>query len=260
VIDGVVVAYPQGRDEIEHAWAILNGKAQANPGELSFPNYMPSHAGDFVIVSTWARGYPGARHRLGFRERDDYTGQTAGYHFKQLLIDGKVVWEEDVAGGTNAWRTISLDATEWLDRATNVSVAFRLLDKKGVGNFGVRWQIADLHTVNVEFGTPLSEPRNWKVSQQGEFEAGFGDNLWATGEKFHVPFIVMTAAQPIEFRIRHGDPTTPERIGSWLSMCLQACRDGKCDGVVTYCLDKSANSPEFPVVRKLFQEVGKTGK
>jgi hypothetical protein len=37
---------------------------------------------------------------------------------------------------------------------------------------------------------------------------------------------------------------------------LQAYRDGKCDGVVTYCLDKRPESEAFPYVRKLFHQFG----
>jgi len=70
--------------------------------------------------------------------------------------------------------------------------------------------------------------------------------------RFHIPFIVMTAAQPYEFRLRHGDPATPERIAQWLEMCLEMWKRGKCDGVVTYCLDKSLNSQTFHLVRKIF--------
>jgi hypothetical protein len=39
-------------------------------------------------------------------------------------------------------------------------------------------------------------------------------------------------------------------------MCLEARRDGKCDGVVTYCLDKQPQSLTFPLARKLFAEFG----
>jgi len=40
-------------------------------------------------------------------------------------------------------------------------------------------------------------------------------------------------------------------------MSLQAWRDGKCDGVVTYCLDKKAQSRSFDLARKLFREFQK---
>jgi hypothetical protein len=43
-----------------------------------------------------AKVLPADRYELRFLERDDFTGATAGYHYKQLLLDGTVVWEEDV--------------------------------------------------------------------------------------------------------------------------------------------------------------------
>jgi hypothetical protein len=78
------------------------------------------------------------------------------------------------------------------------------------------------------------------------------------GGSFHIPFIVMSAGVEYEFRLRYGDPATPERIADWLRMCLKAWRDGLCDGVVTYCLDKSPESKSFPLAKKLFKEFGRS--
>jgi hypothetical protein len=75
--------------------------------------------------------------------------------------------------------------------------------------------------------------------------------------RFHIPFIVMTAGVEYEFRLRHGEPATPERIAEWLRMCLQAWRDGLCDGVVTYCLEKDPESKSFPLAKALFKEFGR---
>jgi hypothetical protein len=66
--------------------------------------------------------------------------------------------------------------------------------------------------------------------------------------------ISMTAGGSQEFRHRHGDSARPERIAAYLRLSLQAWRDGKCDGVVTYCLDKRSQSPTFPLARSLFRE------
>ena len=63
---------------------------------------------------------------------------------------------------------------------------------------------------------------------------------------------VYLAGDASEFRLRHGDPASPERIAEWLKFCLQAWREGKCDGVVTYCLDKQPRSRVFDLARDLF--------
>jgi hypothetical protein len=255
VIDGIVAAYPRGRDEIDCAWAILNDAALGQPGELSFPHNTASQPGDFVMISQSARVLPGSIHKLRFLELEDYTGPTAGYHFKQLLVNGKAAWEEDVAGGTNGWRLVEVNVTNSMPVDGTLAVALRLFDKNGVGNFGVRWRLKDLKTEGLQFAANPNAPEDWKVEKRGAFEAGFGAAAITKGPgQFHIPLVVMTAAQPVEFKLRHGEPASPERIVQWLGMCLEAMRDGKCDGVVTYCLDKETNSPVFPLVQNLFRE------
>ena len=252
VIDGVVVAYPQDRDEINQAWAILNDAAVVMPGELGYPPSTPSQPGDFVQASQSATVVPGGRQRLRFRERDDFTAATAGYHFKQLLVNDTVVWEADVAGGTNAWAEVMVDVTAAAHGKTNLTVVFRLLDKQGVSNFGVRWRVKDLQAEGLSLAAGLDQPQKWQVSQRGAFESGFGDRIKPPARGFHVPFIVMTAGDASEFKLRHGEPASPERIAEWLKFSLQAWREGKCDGVVTYCLDKEPRSRVFDFARDLF--------
>lgn len=254
VIDGVVVAYLQDREEIERTWAVLNDAEVTAPGEFSCPWNTPTREGDFVMASQSVKVLPAEHYRLHLRERDDFTGPTSGYHFKQLLVDGTVVWEEDVAGGSKTWRQRTVDITERVRGKTNVTVAFRLLDKKGVSNFGVRWRLSDLRADGLQPGADFSEPQKWKVSQQGAFETGFGGAVKSGGRRFHIPFISMTAADVGEFRQRHGDPATPQRIAEQLRLSLGVWQDGKCDGVVTYCLDKRAASQTFPLAQKLFRE------
>ncbi len=253
VIDGVVVAYPQGRDEIEEAWGVLNDAPAASAAEMSFPGETPSRAGDFVLASTTARVTSPTRCELRFRERDTYTGPTTGYHIKQLLVDGAVAWEEDVAGGTGAWREVAVDVTPFTRGKARVTLAFRVLDKRGVGNYGVRWRLAGLRAEGLRPAAGLTTPSRWRATKRGAFATSFGRPPVPARRRFHVPFIVMTAGDAGEFRQRHGDPASPERMAEWLRMCLQAWRDGKCDGVVTYCLDKSEGSRVFELARGLFR-------
>jgi len=260
VIDGVVVAYPQDREEIDAAWAVLNDAASGAAGELSCPWDTPSRAGDLVSVSVSARVSSAGPCVLRFREQDDFTGPTAGYHFKQVLVDEAVVWEEDVAGGKTRWQEREVDVTKPVTGKSAVTVSFRLFDKQGVSNFGVRWRLRDLRAEGVQVAATLGEPSKWRVQRQGPLESGFGEPLNQGAGRFHIPFIVMTAGQAGEFRLRHGDPASPERIVEWLRMCLIARREGKCDAVVTYCLDKDSQSLTFPRVQQLFKEFGQPNK
>ncbi len=256
VIDGAVVAYLQDRDEIERTWAVLNDGTIRPTSELRYPSNTRSRPGDFVTAGQSIKVLPGDHYEIRLVERDAFAGPTAGYHFKQLLVDGNVVWEEDVAGGSSGWRDVRVDVTEQVRGKREVTLAFRLLDKKGVGNFPLQWRLKDLHGENLKFDADLTEPEKWKASKQGAFETGFGAGPKIGRRRFHIPFISMTAANPHEFAQRHGEPATPQRISQHLRLSLEAYRDGKCDGVVTYCLDKRPNSPAFPLVRKLYQEFG----
>lgn len=254
VIDGVVVAYLQDRDDIERTWALLNDAALPPASELRFPWNTPSCAGDYGMASQSAKVLPANRYEVQFLERDDFIGPTAGYHYKQLLLDGTVVWEEDVAGESNSWHKVTVDLTQNVLGKTNVTLAFRLFDKRAVSNFGVHWRLAELRAENLQLAADLSKPQKWRLSERGAFEGGFGRATKSAQRRFHVPFVSMTAGDEYEFRLRHGDPATTDRIAQQLQVSLQAWRDGKCDGVVTYCLDKRPQSQAFPPVQKLFHE------
>jgi len=259
VIDGVVVAYLLDREEIEWTWAILNDASASHPGELSYPWNTPSRAGDFVSASQSAKVRPSEKYLLHFQEKDDFPAATAGYRFKRILVDDQVAWEQDVAGGETSWQKITLDITRFVKGKAGVTIAFRLQDKKGVSNFGVRWQIGGLRVEGLDLDADISRPGEWKVSRQGAFEAGFGEAIKPGRRGFHIPFFSMTAVNPQEFKMRHGGEPTPQRIAEKLSVSLQAWRDGKCDGVVTYCLDKTPRSPSFALVQKLFREFNPPG-
>lgn len=256
ILDGVIVAYLVDRADIERVRAVLNGTDGPAPGEIRFPNDSASHAGDYAIISQSAAVDAGKPAVVRFRERDNYTGKTAGYHLKQLLVDGHVVWEKDVAGGDTDWHDVSVDISAQVQGKTKVMLAFRLLDKQPVGNFGVIWRLADLRASGLGLEADLRQVQKWQVAVQGDFEAGFGAAPAAPSERRRIPMISMVAAQKLEFQGRHGAPATADRIAQLLRVSLQAWQAGKCDGVVTYRLDLGAQNDVFPPVEKLFREFG----
>ena len=150
------MAYLANRADIERARAVLNGTDGPVPGEIRFPDDTASHAGDYAMISQSAAVEAGKPAVVRFRERDNYPGKTAGYHMKQLLVDGHVVWEKDVAGGDTDWHDVSVDISGPVQGKTKVTLAFRLLDKQPVGNFGVVWRLADLHAGGLRLDADLS--------------------------------------------------------------------------------------------------------
>jgi hypothetical protein len=256
VIDGVVVAYPQDRPEIEQAWALLNDADEVLLAEMNFPGWTSSKAGDFAMAAQTAAVLKGPRQMLRFSYNANpgwNSPPPSGYHIKQLMVDGAVVWEEDVADTKAGWQDAVVDVTTQANGRTNLTVAFRLFEKKGVGNYGAHWRLANLRCEGLQLPAGLDQPGAWRVRKQGAFETGFGATAQRGGRRFRIPFVVMTAAQPCEFKGRHGRQGTPEDIAKWLEMCLKAQRDGRCDAVVTYCLDKSAGSRAFDLCRDLFK-------
>jgi hypothetical protein len=258
VIDGVVVAYLQDHGEIQRTWAFLNDADIPPACEFVCPPDTETKAGDYVMATEDVRILEGNHNRILFRERDNYNGKTAGYHIKQLLIDGVVVWEQDVAGGGVNWHDVDVDVTPNVQGHPRVKAAFRLLEKKGVSHFPIRWEVTDLSTHSLRFGANFEQPQRWSATHQGPLETGFGGVLKRGARRFHVPLVSMTAGQAEEFRFRHGDPATPVRIAAQLRSSLLAWRQHRCDGVVTYCLDLRPESATFPLAQKVFHLFGQT--
>ena len=172
-IDGVVVAYPRDRREIDAAEAVLRGAATI-PGQLVCPWSTRSAAGDFAAATIAATVLPGKRQMVRFHKRDDYRGPTAGYHFKQLLVDDAVAWEADVAGGEVDGREVAVDVGPYVRGKAVVRLTFRLLEKKGVGNFGVRWDLGDSRTEGLRPAADLNEPQKWRRAAKASWRPASG--------------------------------------------------------------------------------------
>lgn len=113
-------------------------KAYDGSGYLSLfiPGGVRTKPGDFVSATQTIRPDGSGNYKLSFRTMDE--GQyLAGYHFKQLLVDGTVVWEEDVAANTTdrQWQEVDVDLTPYLSGKSQADLTFRLYEKQGVSNY-----------------------------------------------------------------------------------------------------------------------------
>lgn len=101
--------------------------------QISFPPGQPSKAGEFAEVYQDVTSKGRGIVMLSFDVKDSIISNTSGYHFKQVLINGEVIWEDDAAGD-EGWQHVSIPVT--LNAGSN-RLGLRLFEKKGVGNLGV---------------------------------------------------------------------------------------------------------------------------
>lgn len=98
-----------------------------------------------------ASGGSGSSYILDCYVNDSYTGATSSYCFKQVLIDGQVVWEEDVAGAEGGWLHAQADITNNIAGKSQFSLALRLHHKKAVSDFpvDVYWDAVSINGLSI---------------------------------------------------------------------------------------------------------------
>jgi hypothetical protein len=140
--------------------------APSGKGYFSFfvPAGTPTVAGDRAEIQQVIHLSPAATsQKLIFSHYDTYSNLPgAGYHYKQVLIDTQVVWEQDVAtDSAETWTEVALDLTPYLKGKRVATLTFRLCDKRGVSNFWVNVGFDRIQPV----GFTLEDP---------DFEKGYG--------------------------------------------------------------------------------------
>ena len=86
-----------------------------------------AHAFIPVLVS------PGPGYLLDFWVKDSYRGALTGYYVSQALVDGDVVWEEDLADSWG-WRHVLLDVSAQVSGKQSTEISFRVLNQTAVLN------------------------------------------------------------------------------------------------------------------------------
>ncbi|MBW2699656.1 MAG: PKD domain-containing protein [Deltaproteobacteria bacterium] len=76
---------------------------------------------------------PAAGYLLSFWIKDSYRGPLSGYYVSQVLVDGSVVWEEDLTGDPG-WRQVSVNLSAEISGQESTEIALRVLNQAAVLN------------------------------------------------------------------------------------------------------------------------------
>lgn len=144
---------------------------------LSAPWNTPTPGGDYVDASQQVQVNPDATsYALTFSQQDSFpiVPSDTGYYDKELLVDGTLVWHQDVAADpAQAWSTETVDLTSALRGKSSATITFRLTNPKGVENFGMIYDIAGVS------GTGLTVSNGDFSSASGWNFSGTSPNLYA---------------------------------------------------------------------------------
>lgn len=113
---------------------------------VEFPWHQRSDAGNWGELVRKLDFPAGAMPQLSFTWSDDFRAATAGCHFAQVVVDGAVVWESDVAG-TVADPRVAIDLAKAdlkTGREETHTIGLRVATKKLVTNFGVQVRWSDV--------------------------------------------------------------------------------------------------------------------
>jgi hypothetical protein len=260
VIDGVVAAYPKGPEDIRSARAYLTDRYESPTRWIfTYPGRTPSEAEGFAEVRRTYAVSPADRYALRLTVEDNYRGsaqarqQNREARWKQVLVDGNVVWEEDVAAGAEGPRTVRVDVTSQAKGKDSVSVVLRAADRRSVTRFRLKVSWSEPEGD----GLRPADGSDWTSNTQGRWQASFEAAYRGTGACY-LPLVVMVAASRGEFPQRLPLPATPENIRDHLKMAFEEWAQGHADGVVTYVLDKSPGNPDYAAVQPVFARAART--
>lgn len=255
LVDGVVAAYHQGPEDIKNALPYLNDDYEVPPGlTVQFPPTTPSTAGDQGMVSQVAKVQAGQKAVVRFDYKDSYDGPTTGYHVMQLRIDDEVAWAEDIGGADDGQAEV--DVTKLVAGKEQVKVALGVIDLKGVAEYSVSAQFADLKVEGLTLDEDLGHEQSWQAQVVGKFAVQHGPKQ--IGQKrYKLPLIVMPAGARGEYKGRYTDEPTAEHIVARTRQALELMGDGRVIGTVMYCLDKGKDSEDLKAISDLFAEFTK---
>jgi hypothetical protein len=183
-----VVLYKLALVPQDPAWTrpVADNLARTGDGRLSFAlqEGTPTTAGMWCAASRTIKPDPAATsHRIGFWHTDSRgPGNPVDFHVKQLLLDGQVIWQGDVAADVaNAWQQVTVDLTAKLAGKASAVLQWRLYERKGVSSYPVDAGVDDITAT----GFTLSDPGVENAGHWTPNLARSGGPVYCSAQVYH---------------------------------------------------------------------------
>ncbi len=206
---------------------------------LTYPPYVPSRPGDFAgIKQIFKIPMDITNPILSFKVRDDYTSiedtGARGYHFKQVLIDDDIVWEDDVVGDEGDME-VSIGIKEFIYNKTHANLTLHVYDKNGVSSFSttVWWSNVSITNISL-YNSNFEKAGGWEYINNNHFWNGNYTEI----KPNDLALIVMIYAGGPGGAALGGVMPTPEYLRDAMTIAHTTIEDGTSDGIITYCLYK----------------------
>jgi hypothetical protein len=211
---------------------------------LTAPAIDTSVAGDQVSLDTTVAALPGPN-VIQFRVWDPKAGYAGtgppGYRYAQLVVNGEVVWNRDMSQSfKHGWDEWSIDVTAQVAGGPMAAISFRLYDATdGVG------AVDDTRIILDEGSGFDLAGATWAVSR-----VNAADYYAAAGLRdYHGRCVLLAYAGGMK---AHPLAPTADYLGDALDIGHDEIVAGDADGEITYLLDKTPESVNFPPVAERY--------
>lgn len=201
-------------------------KAKTGVGRLSLalPYGNAGSAGDWASASQQVAVQPGrSSYSVTFSDSDQWARIPAGdfgYFSKQLLVDGQLVWQSDIMDGNqDEYAQQTVDVTPYVAGKRTVTLTFKLVENKAVGNFPVDAGFDDVSGSGLVIHNGGFESRaGWAMADNGANVLPYID-IWTAdlpAEQFQAvarEFSIMGGQHPTKVKVRQsGPPANPRAM------------------------------------------------
>jgi hypothetical protein len=251
IVDGVVAAYPRSRVQVGNALAHLNDEPHGATLIVEYPKAKPSQPGDKGAISATLRVLDPDDATISFFWDDNDKGGERGFHTAFVRVDGKIAWEADTAGDPGD-HVVEVDLAKFVRGRRDVRVELGLYERRGVTRYPVTARFDDIRLTGFDTPSELASEKLWRRQQTGAFTVDLQPSSRKHG-RFNLPMILMPNGEAEQHVKRYPEPPTPENIAARVGMSLDLVRDGRVEGVVTYCLPKTVDDPTYNAVKREFR-------